>query len=936
MPPPPSVPVPRGDGSRASLAATGPVYATLVRVSDAPSTSCLPDLISLQAPGDARVITVGRHRLNEVQLDCPRVPSLLSRQHVEIVCDVDGLHSVTDKNTLNGTYLNGNLIPDGPCPLRHGDIIAFGGPANVLRDNRTLKNSFRFEYRRPLTAEQWREAVNPRGQGSDARARDLRVCECAREGCALCHPSKRTRREEGNINRDSTTPATARVSPPSRSSEPSPKPVEEDDDAELGAVGKFLMQNPCDTPEGYRRPGRSVVKLSRRDMISVQRIASVHARRSPEFLRCALVEVGASLAESAIPVRDDDETAFVELIIDHSSGGGCFSNIRDALSITTSASQSAPEVEMTQMTQATQEYAMPFASNKASDAVGAAATPFIRQVCRESLELHVAPSGAVTFGLKLLSAGCVWDSEVYSAKEKSSTIFKRGDLVAETVALATWPQQQLGWEGGAIDGDGDTSNRVFASSVSEVDGHGCDIGPIGCIAIAEGMLKPRQTVDGRWIFNASLRGIRLGKNPRIGDDGCCALADALKPKACISGATVFNGSLAVLDLSGCGIGPKGAVALANALKLVSSSNTDWVFPSNLRALKLSGNRIGTEGARAMASLLIPLPNEGSGTWSFNPSLEILDLSDNHGMDDSVAQEFAKALQPRRVKSTKRGRDGGDEAGQYMVNVALSELGLCGHSFSQAGLDMITASLDPKRNGSGGAASASTRVNLERTKSIGQDSNLTDQKMNTVLVLPPATGCAAEHRDLSHWHWQAWRTKLFPGADGHDSQMATSNKFIPPIWQRALLEDFHTGGSTLPWSTGIALRTVLLQRMEDTDYILPEEQETLTAGLPDWLDDELRCVICTETFVNPYAIHGCGHVFCHDCVSQWFDTRSNQCPICRHRLQVVSNHQICFQFFSCLQLLSAQVLTCHFPFPYEFSLAACVFSFDAVYHDTEIT
>ena len=172
MPPPPSVPVPRGDGSRASLAATGPVYATLVRVSDAPSTSCLPDLISLQAPGDARVITVGRHRLNEVQLDCPRVPSLLSRQHAEIVCDADGLHSVTDKNTLNGTYLNGNLIPDGPCPLRHGDIIAFGGPANVLRENRTLKNSFRFEYRRPLTAEQWREAVNPRGQGSDARARD--------------------------------------------------------------------------------------------------------------------------------------------------------------------------------------------------------------------------------------------------------------------------------------------------------------------------------------------------------------------------------------------------------------------------------------------------------------------------------------------------------------------------------------------------------------------------------------------------------------------------------------------------------------------------------------------------------------------------------------------------------------------------------------------
>ena len=122
--------------------------ATLVRVSDAPSSSSLPDCISLQAPGDTRVITFGRHRLNDVQLDCPRTPNLLSRKHAEIVCDVDGLHYVVDNDTLNGTYLNGNLIPEGPCPLRNGDIIAFGGPANVLRDNRTLSNSLRFEYRR--------------------------------------------------------------------------------------------------------------------------------------------------------------------------------------------------------------------------------------------------------------------------------------------------------------------------------------------------------------------------------------------------------------------------------------------------------------------------------------------------------------------------------------------------------------------------------------------------------------------------------------------------------------------------------------------------------------------------------------------------------------------------------------------------------------------
>lgn len=111
------------------------VYGELRRVSaDAPASATLPDRIILPAPGDPRPVSFGRHRDNDVQLDCPQVPSLLSRQHAEITVDEHGVHSVTDKNTLNGTYLNGNLIPRGRCPLRHGDVIAFGGPANVSLD----------------------------------------------------------------------------------------------------------------------------------------------------------------------------------------------------------------------------------------------------------------------------------------------------------------------------------------------------------------------------------------------------------------------------------------------------------------------------------------------------------------------------------------------------------------------------------------------------------------------------------------------------------------------------------------------------------------------------------------------------------------------------------------------------------------------------------
>jgi len=150
MPPPTAPPQSRGGGGHPSSSSAdtdggsagtrpprAPIpYAELRRVSrEVPCTATLPDEIRLQQPGDSveDVLTIGRHRLNSVQLDCTRVPSLLSRQHAEIKLEPDGVHNVTDKNTLNGTYLNGNLIPKGPCQLQHGDVVAFGGPANVSR-----------------------------------------------------------------------------------------------------------------------------------------------------------------------------------------------------------------------------------------------------------------------------------------------------------------------------------------------------------------------------------------------------------------------------------------------------------------------------------------------------------------------------------------------------------------------------------------------------------------------------------------------------------------------------------------------------------------------------------------------------------------------------------------------------------------------------------
>jgi hypothetical protein len=73
-------------------------------------------------------------------------------------------------------------------------------------------------------------------------------------------------------------------------------------------------------------------------------------------------------------------------------------------------------------------------------------------------------------------------------------------------------------------------------------------------------------------------------------------------------------------------------------------------------------------------------------------------------------------------------------------------------------------------------------------------------------------------------------------------------------------------------------------------------------LPQWVD-ELRCVICTEIFVNPYAVNGCGHTFCLNCIAQWLHI-TPLCPICRHHMRVVCNSQHLY----CYLLLFTQLVS----------------------------
>jgi pSer/pThr/pTyr-binding forkhead associated (FHA) protein len=123
--------------------------ASLIRVRTVvPCTTTLPDCIELPVEGNnSTTLSIGRDISNDVKLDCQIVPRLLSKLHARITVDVEGTHYVADNASLNGTYLNGNLlIGTGPNGLKNGDIIGFGGPARVIRDSQEFDNSFRYRY----------------------------------------------------------------------------------------------------------------------------------------------------------------------------------------------------------------------------------------------------------------------------------------------------------------------------------------------------------------------------------------------------------------------------------------------------------------------------------------------------------------------------------------------------------------------------------------------------------------------------------------------------------------------------------------------------------------------------------------------------------------------------------------------------------------------
>jgi len=56
------------------------------------------------------------------------------------------------------------------------------------------------------------------------------------------------------------------------------------------------------------------------------------------------------------------------------------------------------------------------------------------------------------------------------------------------------------------------------------------------------------------------------------------------------------------------------------------------------------------------------------------------------------------------------------------------------------------------------------------------------------------------------------------------------------------------------------------------------------------DTDLTCSICRSLLENPTIIRGCGHVFCKDCIYEWFNEQKC-CPICQKKYEIYNNDYI---------------------------------------------
>jgi hypothetical protein len=106
----------------------------------------------------------------------------------------------------------------------------------------------------------------------------------------------------------------------------------------------------------------------------------------------------------------------------------------------------------------------------------------------------------------------------------------------------------------------------------------------------------------------------------------------------------------------------------------------------------------------------------------------------------------------------------------------------------------------------------------------------------------------------------------------------------------------TGAWTIKWaaltycfdSAAFVKRERALQKRATIGAFISGKCDTITLDVVPAIKDQMMCNVCCDWFQAPCVISGCGHKFCHACVTEWFAKCQGEpsCPTCRSPLPIV--------------------------------------------------
>ncbi|NXI49422.1 RNF8 ligase, partial [Chloroceryle aenea] len=165
--------------------------------------------------------------------------------------------------------------------------------------------------------------------------------------------------------------------------------------------------------------------------------------------------------------------------------------------------------------------------------------------------------------------------------------------------------------------------------------------------------------------------------------------------------------------------------------------------------------------------------------------------------------------------------------------------------------------------------------MERELQELQDQLCTEQEYQQQQVEELERTFSKEQQKLEGVKWQHGEENLKEQL-AQVLQEASNNESRFGLTHHALMEELSR--SKKDFEEIIRAKNKELEETKEEKEKVKAQKEEVLNQMNDVLENELRCTICSEHFIEAVTLN-CAHSFCSHCINEW-TKRKMECPICR--------------------------------------------------------